>query len=378
MSRLSGRIRIIARAIPKLAFKAFRNKPTDVSSILIAHHLLLGDTLLLTPLVAKLRVRYPQARMALTCPKAIVPLYAGHPYGAEALPFDPRDAASVSAVLKSGPYDLGIVVGDNRHAWLAIAAKCRWIVGHGDDTPAWKNWPLDESHAYPSKPAAWADIAATLIDGPAPARYRPSDWPAPVAASFAPSDAALLAQPYVVLHPGASTSVKRWPHDRWRALARHVETLGYTPVWSGGPGEVELIRAIDPEARYVSFAGRVGLGDLWHLFAGSRALVCPDTGVAHLGRMVSVPTIALFGPGNAMIHGAGEFWRDSRFRPVTIVDMPCRDEPDIFRRKIAWVRRCDRNETTCVAWRGDHAACMGLISLDMVRGALEEMLAEGL
>ncbi|SAK42142.1 transferase [Caballeronia temeraria] len=378
MSRFSGRIRIIARAIPKLALKAFRRRPTDVSSILIAHHLLLGDTLLLTPLVAKLRVRYPHARIALTCPKAIVPLYAGRPYGAEALPFDPRDAASVSAVLRSGPYDLGIVVGDNRHAWLAIAAKCRWIVGHGDDTPAWKNWPIDEPHPYPSTPAAWADIAATLIDGPAPARYRPDDWPAPAAAALAPADAAVLAKPYVVLHPGASTSVKRWPQDRWRALAARVEALGYTPVWSGGPGEVELIRAIDPQARYVSFAGRVGLGELWYLFARARAVVCPDTGVAHLGRMVGVPTVTLFGPGNAMIHGAGEFWRDAPFTPVTIVDMPCRDEPDIFRRKVSWVRRCDRNESTCVAWRGDHAECMGLISLDAVSRALEAMLTEGL
>jgi ADP-heptose:LPS heptosyltransferase len=377
MSRLSGRIRIIARAIPKLAFKAFRQRPTDVSSILIAHHLLLGDTLLLTPLVAKLRMQYPHARIALTCPKAIMPLYAGRPYGAEALPFDPRDAASVSAVLKSGPYDLGIVVGDNRHAWLAIAAKCRWIIGHGGDTPAWKNWPLDELHPYPPEPAAWADIAATLIDGPPPAPYRPSDWPAPASAPLTQADAALLARPYVVLHPGASTSVKRWPNDRWRALAGLIEALGYVPVWSGGPTEADLVRAIDPEGRYPSFAARMGLGELWWLFGRARAVVCPDTGVAHLGRMVGVPTVTLFGPGNAMIHGAGEFWRDAPFRPVSIVDMPCRDEPIIFRRHVSWVRRCDRNETTCVAWRGDHAACMGLISLEAVSRALEEMLAEG-
>ncbi|SAK49408.1 transferase [Caballeronia hypogeia] len=377
MSRLSGRIRIIARALPKLALKAFRRRPSEVSSVLIAHHLLLGDTLLLTPLLAKLRFRYPNARIALTCPKPIVPLYAGRPYGAVALPFDPRDHRSVVAVLKSGPYDLGIVAGDNRHAWLAIAAKCRWIVGHGGDTPAWKNLPLDESHPYPPEPAAWADIAATLIDGPPPRRYRTDDWPTP-ANTLAPADAALLAQPYVVLHPGASTSVKRWPHERWRALAEWVEARGYTPVWSGGPGEVELIRAIDPQSRHASFAGRVGLAELWHLFARARAVVCPDTGVAHLGRMVGVPTLTLFGPGNAMIHGAGEFWRDAPFKPVTIVDMPCRDEPFIFRRDVSWVRRCDRNETTCVAWRGDHAECMGRLSLDAVSAALEEMLAKDL
>jgi ADP-heptose:LPS heptosyltransferase len=378
MSRLSGRLRVIARAIPKLALKAWRRKPAEVSSVLIAHHLLLGDTLLLTPLVARLRERYPNARIALTCPKAIVPLYAGRPYGVEALPFDPRDLASVNGVLKSGPYDIGIVAGDNRFAWLAIAAGCRWIIAHGDDTPAWKNWPVDEAHPYPPTPAAWADIAATLIDTTPPRPYRPSDWPAPQRAPFSDADVDILLQAYVVLHPGASTAVKKWPQERWLALAEHVEMLGYTPVWSGGPGEVELVREIDPKGRYANFAGRVGLGELWHLFANARALVCPDTGVAHLGRMVNVPTLTLFGPGNAMIHGAGAFWRDAPFKPITIADMPCRDEPNIFRRHVDWVRRCDRNETTCVAWRGDHADCMGLISLDAVSRALEKLLTEGL
>ncbi len=374
MSRLSGRIRVIARALPLLVLKPFRRHPVAVSSILIAHHLLLGDTLLLTPLIAKLRERYPHARIALTCPKAIVPLFAGRPYGAEALPFDPRDAESVNGVLKSGPYDLGIVAGENRFAWLAIAAGCRWIVGHGGDTPAWKNWPLDEAHPYPSKPAAWADIAAALIDGPPPRRYRSGDWPAPPDAAAAFAEAGLAAQSYVVLHPGASTSVKRWPQARWLELAGRIEAQGLGVVWSGGPGEVELVRAIDPQGRYPSFAGRLNLGELWHLFSGARALVCPDTGVAHLGRMIGVPTVTLFGPGNAMIHGTGEFWRDAPFVPVTIADLPCRDKPIIFRRHVAWIRRCDRNEATCVAWRGTHADCMGRLSVDDVSRARGHLL----
>jgi ADP-heptose:LPS heptosyltransferase len=154
MSRLSGRVRIFARALPRLALKPLRRKPQVLKRILIAHHLLLGDTLLLTPLVAKLRAQHPGAQIVLTCPKPIVPLYAGRPFGIEVIPFDPRDFRSVNAVLRSGPYDLGIVAGDNRHAWLALAAGCRWIVGHAADTPAWKNAPLDEAVPYPDVAAA--------------------------------------------------------------------------------------------------------------------------------------------------------------------------------------------------------------------------------
>ena len=372
MSRLSGRIRIFGRALPRFALKPWRRKPASVQRILVAHHLLLGDTLLLTPLLAKLRVRYPNAELVLACPKAIVPLYAGRPFGVIALPFDPRDVATVKGMLDSGPYDLGFVLGDNRHSWLAMGAGCRWIVAHAGDVPAWKNWPVDEPVAYPATPAAWADLAAELVDGPPPARYRPSDWPAPRHAAL--PDADLLTPPYVVLHPGASTAVKRWPDARWRELAERIAALGCMPVWSGGPGEAELIRDIDPDPGHPNLAGRLGLGELWHLFAGAKAVVCPDTGVAHLGRLVGVPTVALFGPGNARIHGAGDYWSEVPFQPVTIAEMPCRDQPFIFRREIAWVRRCDRDSTTCVAWNGDHADCMGRISVESVYRALHNVL----
>src|ERR1700710_1276591 len=107
MSRLSGRVRIFARALPRLASKPLRRKPQVLKRILIAHHLLLGDTLLLTPLVAKLRAQYPDAQIVLTCPKPIVPLYAGKPFGIDVIPFDPRDVRSVTAVLRSW---LGIIV----------------------------------------------------------------------------------------------------------------------------------------------------------------------------------------------------------------------------------------------------------------------------
>jgi 3-deoxy-D-manno-octulosonic-acid transferase len=43
--------------------------------ILLAHNLLLGDTLMLTPLVAKLRERYPDADVALLASPAAAKAY---------------------------------------------------------------------------------------------------------------------------------------------------------------------------------------------------------------------------------------------------------------------------------------------------------------
>ncbi|WP_028228793.1 glycosyltransferase family 9 protein [Paraburkholderia ferrariae] len=373
MSRFHGRIHTFARALPRLALKPLRRKPAALPArILIAQHMLLGDALLLAALMAKLRALYPEAQIVLACPKAMAPLYAKHPFGVDALAFDPRDSASVQRVLASGPYDLGIVAGDNRYSWLALAAGCRWIVAHAGDRPAWKNWPVDEPMRYPAAPAAWADMAAGLVEGPAPRPYRPTDWPAPQASTTLPAE--LHKKPYIVLHPGASSTVKRWPAERWREIAARVEADGYLPVWSGGPGEAGLVDEIAPDPAQPNLAGRYGLADMWHLLSGARALVCPDTGIAHLARLVGVPTVALFGPGNPLIHGAGRYWQDAPFIALA-AEVPCRDHVTLFRRPVTWVRRCSRSEATCLAWRDGHAGCMTGNSVEAVYRALQDMLA---
>jgi ADP-heptose:LPS heptosyltransferase len=107
---------------------------------------------------------------------------------------------------------------------------------------------------------------------------------------------------------------------------------------------------------------------LWQLLAHAHVLVAPDTGVAHLGRVVGVPTVTLFGPGSAAICGAGEFWRDMPYRAVTVDPFPCRDQTVLFKRDIAWVRRCGRSVTQCPAHR-----CMPAIELATVQAAVEDL-----
>ncbi len=155
----SASARDVVRALASLA-RPRRARRTPVRRILVAHYLLLGDTILLAPLLKALAARYPDAERVVLARPAFAPLFAGRPYGATALPFDRRHATQ-RAVLDSGPYDLAIVPDDNRYAWLARAAGARRVVGFAADRPAWKNWMLDRAVAYPDRPGAWADIAAT-------------------------------------------------------------------------------------------------------------------------------------------------------------------------------------------------------------------------
>jgi ADP-heptose:LPS heptosyltransferase len=168
-----------------------------------------------------------------------------------------------------------------------------------------------------------------------------------------------------VLHVGASTTLKQWDPMRWRKLAKCLAGQGITPVWSAGHGEAAIVRACDPEGRYRSFAGELALTQLWTLIAHAALLVAPDTGVAHLGRIIATPTVALFGPGSSTIAGGGDFWRDAAFRGVTVDPFPCRDQRVLFKREIAWVRRCGRTRAECA-----HPKCMDAIELDRVVSAI--------
>ena len=97
-----------------------------------------------------------------------------------------------------------------------------------------------------------------------------------------------------------------------------------------------------PSRMWPRHEGTLSLPQLWHLLAGAALVVCPDTGIAHLARLTGVPTVALFGPGSALLSGAGAFWRDSPFTAVTIADFPCRDQRITMKRDVAWIRRCER------------------------------------
>ena len=121
-SRVAGRLRVLPRALANRLFP--RRRPAQPKRVLIAHHLLLGDVMMLAPLLAKLRERYPQAEVAMTVRRALVPLFARRPYGVQAIPYDPRDSSTLDRLFDEKPFDLALTPGDNRYSWLAAAAPC--------------------------------------------------------------------------------------------------------------------------------------------------------------------------------------------------------------------------------------------------------------
>ncbi|MDR3683513.1 MAG: glycosyltransferase family 9 protein [Geothrix sp.] len=369
-SEIPSIIRTVARALRvrllgvRLLGTRPRRRPAAPQRILVAPHLRLGDAILITPLLAKLREQYPAAEIVLLSTLPMVPLYQGNPYGVVVWPYHPRRFETVAAMFRQDGFDLAVVPGDNRHGWLAAALRAKWIVAHAGDRPRLKSWMIDELIDYPQTPTAMAEIFAELGPGPGPRPYQRGDWPAPSCRSFD-----LPERPYAVLHVGASGPLKLWPPEQWLALARWLTERSLEVVWSGGPGEAAIVGQIDKAGRYRSYAQRLDLAQMWRLIAQAAVFVSPDTGVAHLARLTGVPAVSLFGPGSPALFGRGEFWREMPCAEVTIENFPCRDQRDVFERKRDWVRRCSRSTRQCAA-----ARCMIQLEAQAVIAAVERLL----
>jgi len=361
-ARTLNRMRSLGRAALSSMRPAPRARPENPRSILVLHELLLGDTLMLAALFARLRTRYPQASIYTTVKPEILPLFSGRPYGVAPLAYTERDADALALLEEAKGADLAIVPGENRDAVTARAMGAGWIVAFSQARPAWKNWMPDELVDFPSESTNLADIFASLAGpGPSGLRYRPGDWPAPACKPFpAP------ARPYAVLHIGARSPLRHWPSPRWTELAERLAGRGYQVAWSTGPGEARLVEEVDPKRRFAAYAGTLDLAQLWHLVAGADLLVTLDTGVAHLAKLTWTKTVCLFGPGSAPLLGRGEFWRHAPFTEVTVPDFPCRDRHQLFKREVTWVRHCARTLDECQRPR-----CMEAIGLDDVMRAIQ-------
>ncbi|HOX44270.1 MAG TPA: glycosyltransferase family 9 protein [Myxococcota bacterium] len=105
-------------------------------------------------------------------------------------------------------------------------------------------------------------------------------------------------RPAVGLVVGARHATKRWPREHWSLLAARCLEEGLAVALLGGPedaDDIEALRAGLAGARLGAFHA-AGLAGLMARLACLDALVCPDSGPAHLAAALGRPVVALFGP----------------------------------------------------------------------------------
>ncbi len=116
-----------------------------------------------------------------------------------------------------------------------------------------------------------------------------------------PPDVAPLSRGAVLVHPGAAFGCRRWPADRWAAVARQLADDGARVLVTGSTAEVPLARQVAAGAGLPDdavVAGRTGLLDLAALVAAARLVLSGDTGTAHLATAFRTPSVVLFGPAS--------------------------------------------------------------------------------
>ena len=106
-------------------------------------------------------------------------------------------------------------------------------------------------------------------------------------------------EPYVVVHPGASVAARQLPPAPTAGAVRHLTAQGRRVVVTGGPGEAHLtatVAAAGAPDLVEDLTGTTDLAGLGHLLAGADAVVCGNTGPAHLAAAVGTPVVEAFAP----------------------------------------------------------------------------------
>jgi ADP-heptose:LPS heptosyltransferase len=112
------------------------------------------------------------------------------------------------------------------------------------------------------------------------------------------SPAEITSGRYAMINPGAAWPNKRWPPERFGAVAAAMQReLGLRSVVMWGPGEEALAAAVVGASQGAAdHAPRTRIADLVALSRDARVMISGDTGPLHIAGAVGTPLVALFGP----------------------------------------------------------------------------------
>ena len=329
----------------------------------------LGDVLLTTPLIRRIRRAWPDATLDVLVFADTAGILDGNPDvdRVVAMPARPtlgQSLACAAGLLKRYHVAVSTQSGDRPTAFALMAGR----------THAGPVWPGNRiKRLLLGRPVAATEgvhrVEEMLRLADALGIARVAEVVAP-AGALAPEHA--MPGPYAVIHAAPKFRYKQWTRDGWRALARALSERGLPVAATGGPADrafldevwrdAPTVRRLDGELRWPETAA---------LLAGARLYVGPDTSVTHLAAASGCPTVALFGPTDPRLwgpwpaHGLPTPWAAAgtiqRRRNVWLVQnplpcLPCQQEG------------CDRRLDS-------RAQCLDELAPQQVLAAVDQALA---
>ena len=296
----------------------------------------LGDAVMATPALLRLREKFPEARIILLTPEKLAGLWQNHPAINETISFTAdENIFSVGKKLRAAKCDLALVLPNSPRSALET-----WLAGIpqrvGYARP-WRNFFLTQPVAPRSSagkmrkrslgeikqligenstpevrkpqipPSAhhlceYLNLVAALGANPAPLAPQLAVTPDEVDAVKEKFGLGKITTPILGLNPGAEYGpAKRWPVEKFIAAATAIQQRS-NAVWIlfGGSGDGELAAQIEagiknPKSQIYNLTGRTSLRELMSLLKLCRVLLTNDTGPMHVAAAVGTPVVVLFG-----------------------------------------------------------------------------------
>jgi heptosyltransferase-3 len=292
--------------------------PPSIQRIVVFRPGAIGDTLLSFPALLALRQRFPRAwllvvgnRPALALGQAAGFFDASDAFGADWVADLFGEVPTVKLGERLQGSDLSIIWMHNQAAADDLAARVH---------------------------AAGVRVVVPLVSFPEAAhRQHLTDFLveslAPLGIGLPASSVVLkppldetVVKPTIVLHPGAGAQRKRWPAERFAALADRFAERGFAIALTAGPADEAAVKAVYAQLRRATPDVLAGLSlvQLAGKIARARLFIGNDSGITHLAALLGVPTLALFGPFDPV------YWAPRGPR-VTVIDAgqhcPHRDDP---------------------------------------------------
>ncbi len=283
----------------------------------------LGDAVMTTPALERLRASFPEAHIALLATPLTAGLFQGSPLDNEIIEYRRREQgvkAFFDAIrqIRSGRFDVSLLFQNAFEAallaWLGGIGVRIGFAEQGRSALLTHKLHRGAEHRNRHQTNDYLDIVAESERVCLGQSFKPEiEMPLPsLVATLAQRQAAKGKlrhfeitdhHPLIALNTGATNSrAKCWPADRFAELADRLnKELNAQIVLIGGEAERDyadnVFRQIG-KRHTVNLAGKTSMPELIGLLAECDLLVSNDTGPAHVAAALGTPTLTIFGPTN--------------------------------------------------------------------------------
>jgi heptosyltransferase-1 len=224
----------------------------------------------------------------------------------------PLSAATLKAVgalrreLKSCEYDVVLdLQGAIRSSVLSAMTGCRRIIGEDAPRERAARWlyhervPTKGAHVIEQDAELASAIAGDELALGPPLLPVDTDGERWADTILPPNNRT----PAVLINPGAGWGAKRWPIDRYSAVAAALTGRGMRVLVNVGPGEDSLAASVVEATGGAALALNCSLDQLIAVTRRIHLAIAGDTGPLHLACALQKPVVGIFGPTDPSRNG---------------------------------------------------------------------------